>query len=323
MHISADTLDDLLVSVLTEFLQRTDATTASKGEFVEEIGALLVLNNPRARLSRTESRGNVFSSLGEFLWYLAGSNELSFIEYYIKLYPKYSDDQRSIFGAYGPRLFRMRGYVNQVDNIVQLLKRKPTSRQAVIQLFDAEDIVESHKDIPCTCTLQFFVREGRLHMLASMRSNDAFKGLPADVFAFTMLQELIARSLGVELGIYKHAVGSLHLYEADRDSAASFIGEGLSSTIEMPVMPYGDPWGAVSILLDVESKFRCGAEIDIDTLGQDKYWLDLMRLLKAFSLKACKSPEAYESLIAQMDNPNYGVYIKKLRDSRLSAGASC
>jgi peptidoglycan/xylan/chitin deacetylase (PgdA/CDA1 family) len=40
-----------------------------------------------------------------------------------------------------------------------------------------------------------------------------------------MLQELIARALSVELGIYKHAVGSLHLYDRDRPAAEQFLGE--------------------------------------------------------------------------------------------------
>ena len=43
-------------------------------------------------------------------------------------------------------------------------------------------------------------------MLTYMRSNDAYWGLPHDVFAFTMLQEILARSLTLELGTYKHAV---------------------------------------------------------------------------------------------------------------------
>ena len=93
--------------------------------------------------------------------------------------------------------------------MLSLLRDKSTSRRAVIQVFDAVDLTKPHKDIPCTCTLQLLLRDRRLHMLASMRSNDVFKGLPHDVFAFTMLQEIMARSLGVEIGTYKHAVGSL------------------------------------------------------------------------------------------------------------------
>ena len=59
-----------------------------------------------------------------------------------------------------------------------------------------------------------------------MRLNDALVGLPHDVFCFTMLQEIVARSLSVELGGYKHAVGSLHLYKTHVDAAHQFLEEG-------------------------------------------------------------------------------------------------
>ena len=79
--------------------------------------------------------------------------------------------------------------------VIKTLSEKPTTRQAVVQILDAEDISEQHKNVPCTCTLQFFARGRRLHMVASMRSNDAYIGLPHDVFAFTMIQEIVARAL--------------------------------------------------------------------------------------------------------------------------------
>ena len=61
--------------------------------------------------------------------------------------------------------------------------------------------------------MQFIVRCEELHLFVCMRSNDAFMGLPHDVFAFTMLQELVARLIGCELGHYHHFVSSLHLYK--------------------------------------------------------------------------------------------------------------
>jgi thymidylate synthase len=103
-----------------------------------------------------------------------------------------------------------------VADLISLLQKRPASRRAALQIYDARDLAQEHKDVPCTCTLQFFVRDGRLEMATYMRSNDAYLGLPHDVFAFTMLQELVARSLGVEVGVYRHMVGSLHLYEVDR-----------------------------------------------------------------------------------------------------------
>jgi thymidylate synthase len=142
--------------------------------------------------------------------------------------------------SFGWTKFRGAGQrdLHQLDKVSEVLRRKPDSRQAVIQLFDGSDIVGEHGDVPCTSTLQFMLRRDKLHMLTNMRSNDAFIGLPHDFFCFTMLQEIMARSLSVELGTYKHAVGSLHLYDVDIQTAKQFLGEGWQSTeAPMPPMP--------------------------------------------------------------------------------------
>ena len=47
------------------------------------------------------------------------------------------------------------------------------TRQAVIQIFDAADVRARRVDVPCTCTVQFLPRAGKLHVVTSMRSNDA------------------------------------------------------------------------------------------------------------------------------------------------------
>src|SRR5207245_2696775 len=161
-----------------------------------------------------------------------------------------------------PSLFNGRG-LNQLEKVTDVLRRKRDSRQAVIQLFDGYDIVEEHGDVPCTCTLQFMLRQDKLHMFTNMRSNDAFVGLPHDFFCFTMLQEIVARTLSTELGTYKHAVGSLHLYDVNIEAAQQFLDEGWQSTeAPMPPMPKGDPWPAIDLLLKAESSIRATGALD-------------------------------------------------------------
>src|SRR5437773_3913730 len=133
MYLKADTLDDLLRHVLSKLLKIPGRITTSRGDAVELTGVLLHLTNPRARLSRTEARGRLFSALGELWWYLAKTNDLRFISYYVpKHYAKESDDGHTVYGAYGPRLFGTRGQ-DQVANVLSLLKDRPSSRRAVIQ----------------------------------------------------------------------------------------------------------------------------------------------------------------------------------------------
>lgn len=306
------TLDDLMRVVFDEILNSGDEINPTKGAAREINGVLLVLTNPRARLSRTETRGKPYSCLGELCWYLTKTNDLAFISYYIPMYRRYADGDE-IFGGYGPRLFDWNG-LDQIGNVIKLLKDRPFSRQAVIQLFDAEDIVEEHKDVPCTCTLQFMIRRDHLLMFVNMRSNDAYWGLPHDVFCFTMLQEIMARTLNVEVGVYKHAVGSLHLYEPSFPLAKQFIGEGWQSTETlMPPMPLGDPWSDIRSLLQAESGIRLSGHCSADTVAQmNPYWADLARLLQVYRSKIDGDPDTIRFVRGNMSSGVYLPFIDKM-----------
>src|SRR3569832_1630976 len=109
MYISAPTLDDLLRRVYEKLLRSKNRVEPSRGEATELSGILLQLKNPRARLSRTENRGNLISSLGALLWYLAATKELAFISYYIHLYKIDSYDKETIYCVFGAWLCIDRG----------------------------------------------------------------------------------------------------------------------------------------------------------------------------------------------------------------------
>jgi thymidylate synthase len=187
MHLAADTLDDALNKLYPYILSSDQNVPTSRGMTRELRGVLLEIRKPRARLSRTETRGKSFSCLGELLWYMTKANDLEFITLYIRRYEKESDDGKTVYGGYGPRFFRHRGQ-DQIANVIELLKKRRNTRRAVVQLFDAEDIGSDHLEIPCTTTLQFMIRNDCLDAIVNMRSNDAFMGLPHDVFCFSMLQ---------------------------------------------------------------------------------------------------------------------------------------
>ena len=212
----------------------------------------------------------------------------------------------------------MRGKYNQIDSTIELLKIKSTSRQAVIQLFDVADLELPHKDIPCTCTLQFILRDGKLNMFTSMRSNDAYWGLPHDIFCFTMLQEMVARSLGVELGIYKHVVGSLHLYEISKKDAQQYLNEGMQSTkYPMEEMPEETPWESITKLMEFESAIRDNDSLSVEELELNKYWLDFAYLLKILALSKNKKYELIEDEKLKIHSTTFiAIVQKKIDDFR-------
>ena len=310
MYIGKTTLDDVLRQVFEKILRHGLIVRASRGETLELGSVLLRLSNPRARLSHTEKKGKVFSGLGELLWYLAGSNDLKFITYYLQQYKEDSEDGKTIYGAYGPRMWNLRGH-DQIGNIVSLLTKKPESRRAVIQLFDAEDLASPRKEIPCTCCLQVMIRAGRLNMATVMRSNDAYLGLSHDVFTFTMIQEILARILKVELGVYTHFVGSLHIYTRHKNAVRKYLQEGLQPTLNvaMPAMPNGDPMPSVQALLQAEAAIRSGQDPKRFLGNLDPYWQDLGRLLQVYRCFQDGRTRVITRIRKNMASPVYDQYI--------------
>lgn len=283
MYTPADTLDDLMGKVFQKLLKIERSVSPTRGENREICGALLRIKKPRARLSHSETREVLFSCLGELFWYLSGSNSLKFIEYYIPRYKGESRDGITVDGAYGPRLYQKDGTTNQIKNVIELLQERPTTRRAVIQLFDAKDIDEVNSSVPCTCTLQFMIRDNVINMYTHMRSNDAFMGLPHDVFAFTMLQEILANILNVKIGTYTHSVNSLHLYSKHVDKARQYIEEGWQGVETMPAMPQKDVMLSLKWIQSVEERIREKQAVDIEGAAVADYWKDIARLLLIFS----------------------------------------
>lgn len=308
---TANTIDDLIYDIYKILLNNQTEISTTRGTTTELVSVHICLNNPLARLSRTETRGIPFSALGELMWYLSGENQLDFIKYYIPMYKYDSEDGKTIYGGYGSRLFKNHSKFDQINQIIKLLRTKPNTRRAVIQIFDSEDInIIDRKEIPCTCTIQFLIRDNKLHTLTNMRSNDAFLGFPHDVFTFTMLQEIIARTLNVELGSYWHIVGSLHLYDRHLKKAQQFLQEGYQSTKNiMPKMPYGNPWKAIDELKEIEVLIRKEQNFDISNVSLDPYWIDLVRLLLIFSLFKKKDFDKIKNIQEQMHNNVYNTYI--------------
>jgi thymidylate synthase len=149
---------------------------------------------------------------GELLWYVLGRNDVAFINKFAGLWGRISDDGKTSYSAYGDIVFKRHGF-NQVEKIIQLLCNDPESRRAVINFNVPNERVIETKDEICTIALQFLIRDGKLHCIGIMRSNDVWYGLPYDVIFFTELTKYIARRLNIPYGTYTHDVISLHVYE--------------------------------------------------------------------------------------------------------------
>ncbi|UNU44528.1 thymidylate synthase [Sphingopyxis sp. YF1] len=312
MEIIGDSLDDILIEAYKKLQSLGVPNEGSRGDHRELIGVSIRIGHPRARLSRSNDRGLPFSALGEFLWYLTKSDDIDFITAYIPNYKKEIGPDGRINGAYGPRLFSTYG-LDQIEAVIDLLERKPHTRRAVLQLYAAKDL-KIDAEVPCTTTLQFFIRDEKLHLMASLRSNDAYLGLPHDVFCFTMLQEMIANRLGVGLGEYIQMVGSFHLYEEHEENASRYTQEGHHRLVEMPPMPAGDPFALVDKILEAEQQIRTGSGDPTELMSLlPPYWADLLRLVQA---RFADHPDKIDAIRSGLTDPLFQTYIDDRRDKQ-------
>jgi len=170
--------------------------------------------------------------VAEWLWIMAGSDNLGAIAQYNSRLAQFSDDGVVLAGAYGPRIEHQRRWV--------LNKLTETdTRQAVISIWTPAP--PASKDIPCTLTLQFLRRGNVISLIVGMRSSDIWLGLPYDFFVFSQLLNCICGELRCDPGFVQFNLGSSHLYSRDLEGAMGLlddISSGYSlSSLGTPGMP--------------------------------------------------------------------------------------
>ncbi len=157
----------------------------------------------------------------EAAWILSGDNRVQTIAPYSKHIASFSDDGVRFFGAYGPKI------IDQLAFVAKTLAEDPDSRQAVINIW--RESPGKTKDVPCTISVQFIIRDGKLHCLDTMRSSDAWLGWPYDVFNFTMLSAYVllylrkAHGVSYELGYLRLTAGSQHIYDRNSEDVAKVL----------------------------------------------------------------------------------------------------
>ncbi len=148
----------------------------------------------------------------EWLWYLNADPAVFNIGKFATIWNDIADDRLEVESNYGVYLKTQWYWV--IDELI----RDPDSRRATIVINQPTHKNKNPKDYPCTQYIHFFIRENKLHLQVSMRSNDAVFGFCNDVFTFGLFQQLMknelnGRGLNVELGKYYHSAGSFHVYE--------------------------------------------------------------------------------------------------------------
>lgn len=205
---------------LTTFIDNAHDASPRGVETREIINATITLTNPIDRVIVDPGRKmNLAFAIAEWISIMSGIDSIDFFTQFISNYDRFSSNGETLDGAYGPRI----NYIakigddmkirSQIDGVINILKEDPSSRRAVMSIYQPEDLFGwGGTNTPCTLSMQFLIRNNKLYGIVNMRSSDVVLGLTYDVFVFTMIQEFVARQLGVELGEYIHNAGSMHFY---------------------------------------------------------------------------------------------------------------
>jgi thymidylate synthase len=170
---------------------------------------------------------NLPAIIAETLWVCVGRGDMFFLKYYLSNAMKYSDDGATWRGNYGRRIINYNTLddngrhirINQVDRLINYLRKDRNTSRAVIVIPDGSDYHmdeygEERKDEPCTIFIQYVVRGGELLCLVRMRSNDLILGcFNVNIFEWTFLQQLIANEINIAPGPYSVNAVSMHIYD--------------------------------------------------------------------------------------------------------------
>jgi thymidylate synthase len=183
-----------------------------RGESTLEIENFTYSVAPSVRFNNFVGRKlNVAYIKREMAWYVhANPRDLSIAEYAAQWGKIILNGKlNSNYGAYW---FSQQG----VARVVEILKNDSMSRRAVIPMYgvEADHLDAAAKDVPCTLSIEFRLRENKLNVKVNMRSQDILWGMGNDLPTFSFLQEITARLLHAQIGSLTISVGSFHVYKA-------------------------------------------------------------------------------------------------------------
>jgi len=169
------------------------------------------------------------SLLHEVLWYLSGENHIRNLRKHTKIWDAWADENGNLETAYG---YYWRHFpsaekdengnwkvreVDQIRYVIDEIKRKPYSRRLVVSAWEPGNATKS-KLPPCHYSFAFNVSGGKLNCHLTQRSGDIALGIPFNLAAYSMLTQIIAQEVGLEVGHFAHTIIDAHIYVAEKGS---------------------------------------------------------------------------------------------------------
>ncbi len=204
---------NLLDRILTEGVTKTDRTgTGTKSVFGHQMRFNMADGFPLL----TTKKLHLKSIIHELLWFLAGDTNVRYLqENGVRIWNEWADDNGELGPVYGHQWRSWPDYkggtVDQIANVVDLIKNHPDSRRMVVSAWNPAEIDQMALP-PCHCLFQFYVADGKLSLQLYQRSADTFLGVPFNIASYALLLQMMAQVTGLQPGEFIHTTGDTHLY---------------------------------------------------------------------------------------------------------------
>ena len=155
------------------------------------------------------------AAVKEMYWiYIMQSNKVKDLQDMgVHVWDEWCKEDGTIGPAYGAIVAKPTfGYKNQLEYVVETLKKDPNSRRVMMNLWDIDSLPEMALT-PCCYNLLFNILDGKLYMQLNIRSSDVALGLPFNIFQFQVLHKLIAHECKVEPADMIVMISNLHYYD--------------------------------------------------------------------------------------------------------------
>lgn len=195
----------------------------------------------------------------EIMWFLSGNSHIEWLEKHTKIWSLFANEKGYVSSAYGYR-WRHHFNVDQLEVVLEKLKRDPSSRHGVIMMWDPNmDLTTVQKNVPCPYTFTLNIIGGRLHLHLVIRSNDMVLGFPTDVAGFAFLQSILAQHLSVEVGILTVSISNCHIYENQIEAVKEMMSRDIVLSQVKLALPFDSYRWATELnegfLADVKNAF--------------------------------------------------------------------
>ena len=204
---------DLLRLVLERGQERSDRTGVGT---ISVFGAQARFDLRENFPLLTTKKLHLKSIIHELLWFLRGdTNVRSLNEVGVTIWNEWADENGDLGRVYGAQWTAWRGAdgtrVNQIDDVIQQIRRNPDSRRLIVSAWNPAEIGEMALP-PCHVLFQFYVRDGELSCQLYQRSADLFLGVPFNIASYALLTMMVAQVCDLRPGEFVHTFGDLHLY---------------------------------------------------------------------------------------------------------------